>query len=278
MTCALFPKCLQELSAGELMEACAAAGIDTPTVMVRDGYWVTEADAETSLPAFLRTAEAYGMRPDYAQTGLNMARLEEDNRLLRILAANGIRQVRMGMLDKEVVPDYRELDDWFRRAAARAEAAGRANGIRCVIQIHGNLYPHNATAAWRLVKDLDPRYIGIKLDPGNNLNFEGFERFDYQIRLLREYITALGVKDVAIERRPGCATGGKGWSRRFVPITEGMADYDLILRELLRVGFNGPMVLMPFYEAGDRQALLRMIGEEAAFLRAAEARAREAAV
>lgn len=275
MTCALFPKCFQDLSAEELMETCAAAGIDTPTVMVRDGYWVTEADAETSLPAFLRTAEAYGMQPDYAQTGLYMARLEADNRLLRTLAANGIRQVRMGMIDKEVVPDYRELDDWFRRAAARAEQAGRANGIRCVIQIHGNLYPHNATAAWRLVKDLDPRYIGIKLDPGNNLTFEGYERFDYQIRLLREYITALGVKDTSVERRPGCTTGGKGWVRRFVPINEGMADYDLILRELLRVGFDGPMILMPFYEADSREELLRLIGGEAAYLRAAEARARE---
>jgi len=271
----LFPKFFQSLTADELMETCQSLNLDAPTAMVRDGYWVNDADLEGSLAAFIKTAERHGMRISYAQTGLHMPDLKPNDRTLKTLAAAGIEQARMGMIPKEIVPDYRELPDFFTRAAEKAEAAGRACGIRCVIQIHGNLYPHTATAVWQMVKDLDPQYIGVKIDPGNNLTFEGYERFDYQIRLLRDYITAVGVKDTEIGRNPGVTTGGKGWWRRFAPITEGLADYGLIVSELLKVGFDGPMVFMPFYEEKDTARLMKLLGEEVAYLRGIEKRKRE---
>ncbi len=267
ITFQLFPKLFQSLSLEELMETCRSLNFDAPTVMVREGYWVQEQDLERSLTTFVRTAERYGMTVDYAQTGLHMPALEPDNPVLQALAAAGIKQVRLGMIPKDVVPDYRQLPDFFARAAAKAEEAGRRNNIRCVIQIHGNLYPHNATAVWPMVRDLDPKYIGVKLDPGNNFCFEGYERFDYQIRLLREYITAVGVKDAAVRQRPGVTDGGKGWYRQFVPITQGLANYELIVEELLKVGFDGPMVFMPFYEM-EPKAFLAAVKEEVAYLRA----------
>ena len=262
----LFPKFYQSLTADELCARCTQLNIDAPTVMIREGYWVTDTALEYTLKSFMNTAATHGMRPTYAQTALHMPALTENDDTLRILAANGIEQARVGMIGKDAVSDYRDLPDFFRAAAERTERAARAAGIRAVVQIHGNLYPHNATAVWQMVKDLDPQYIGVKLDPGNNLTFEGYERFDYQIRLLREYITALGVKDTAIERANANAnTDGKGWRRRFVPATEGLADYDLILRELQGVGFDGPCVLMPFYE--ERTDFDDALAGEVAYLR-----------
>ena len=75
-------------------------------------------------------------------------------------------------------------------------------GIKAIVQIHGMMYPHNATSAYMALKDLDPTHIGVKLDPGNNVQQEGFELWNYQIPLLGEYISALGVKDANLIVHP----------------------------------------------------------------------------
>ncbi|MCL2088657.1 MAG: sugar phosphate isomerase/epimerase [Oscillospiraceae bacterium] len=266
----LFPKEFGDVSVDRLMELCVKMGFDGPTALVRDGYQLSDSNLKTALAEYVKTAQKHGLSVTYAQTGLQMKGLSADNQTLKALADGGITQVRTGMMGKDVVPDYRMLDDYLKRAVADAENAARANKIQLVVQIHGNLYPHNATAVWNAVKDSDPRYIGIKLDPGNNLVFEGYERFDYQIRLLRDYIVAVGVKDAAILQTPGVTGGAKGWHRRFVPVTKGMTDWKLILSELRSQNFTGPLVFMPFFEAADRDELIRVITEEVQFMKEQE--------
>ena len=118
-----------------------------------------------------------------------------------------------------------------------------------------------------MVRALDPRYIGIKLDPGNNREQEGYERFDYQIPLLGEYIAALGAKDAAQSRTGDPADARKGWKTAFVPAYEGQSEYLQIFAELDKIGFDGPAILMPFYAADDYAALTDRLQREIAYFK-----------
>mgnify|MGYP005857321707 CR=1 FL=1 len=89
----------------------------------------------------------------------------------------------------------RDLYEFTRSLTEKIADAAENSNIKAIIQLHGGCYPHNATAAYPLVKELNPDYIGIKIDPGNNYNQEGYEDFEYQVNLLNEYIGALGAKD-----------------------------------------------------------------------------------
>ncbi len=262
----LFAKFFQSLSMEQLMETCASLSIDGPTLLIRDGYWVTSDNLHTTLPGFVRLAKEYGLQVEYADTPFGMNEMDKLDSELELLAENGVKMFRVSYVPKTAAP-ARELADLLKRYAAGAAAAAERHGLRAVVQLHGVFYPHNATAAWPMVKDLDPRYIGIKMDPGNNLAQEGYELFDYQVALLGEYLAAIGEKDAGLFRTGSKAADGKGWERRFVPAQEGIADYDFIFREIRKNGQTPVGILMPFYHENEPEKMLAAFREEIAYFK-----------
>ncbi len=262
----LFAKFYQSLTAEELMTLCRTMGLDGPTAMIREGYWTPEDKLEATLPAFVKLAEAHGLTVAYADTPFAMGRLPEMDKELSLLAECGIRLFRVQYLPKSALP-ARELAGALARLAETAAKAAEKHGLRAVIQLHGFMYPHNATAVWPAICSLDPRYIGVKLDPGNNLCQEGYEDWGYQVALLGEYIAAVGEKDAALTRGSAAPTGGKGWRRQFVPATEGIADYDALFTLFKAAGVNVPGIVMPFYDENNTDARNAKLREEVAYLK-----------
>ena len=261
----LFAKFLQHMSVDELMETCASLGINGPTALIREGYWTEPSDLSTLKP-FVAKANSYGLSVKYADTPYSPDDAEID-RAFGILAENGIELARLAYVGKNAVKDPRDLCDKASRFAASAAKLAEKHGIRAVIQCHGGAYPHNATAAWPIVRDLDPRYIGIKIDPGNNIQQEGSELFNYQIALLREYIAAVGAKSGALYRDQSSNDDSNGWKRINVPAQEGVANYHLIYRELGKIRCDGPSILMPFYHENEPDLLLEELRGEIAYLK-----------
>lgn len=140
------------------------------------------------------------------------------------------------------------------------------------MQIHGNCYPHNATAAYPIVKGLNAANIGIKIDPGNNYAQEGYEDFTYQIHLLKEYIQAVGAKDACSLRVRETEEGNKGWQTFFVPAYEGRSNYDQVYSELKMIGFKGPMILMPFYNTDNPPTMIEKLKKEISYFKSKEQR------
>ena len=248
----LFPKNYMGRPAEELMMLCKELGIDGPTALIRDGYWMQADNMKETLPAFVRLAEQYGLEVVYAETPFQMEKLPELDDKLAVMADCGIRQFRVDFFAKNAVP-ARELAGRLARMTETAAKAADRHGLRAVVQLHGGAYPHSATAAWPAVKNLDPRYIGVKLDPGTNLLQEGYEDFSYQIGLLGEYIAAIGEKDGAVFREHPSETGAKGWTSRWVPSQQGMINYDSIFALLKKQNLDIPGILMPFYDEGALQ-------------------------
>lgn len=266
----LFAKFFQHRSAEELMADCRELGLDGPTALIRDGYWVNKQNMAESLPAFVRSAQQSGLEVTYAETPFALRDIPNLTKELAVMQDCGITDFRVDFISKRTAETYRELPQVLRPLIERAaEASGKA-GLRMIIQIHGGCYPHNATAAYPLVAGLDPRTVGVKIDPGNNLCQEGYELFDYQIELLGEYVAALGAKDACMKRAGDPAGPTKGWVRQFVPAYEGAADFPQIFRALHQIGFAGPAIFMPFYHENDFASLYDCLRREIAYLKQVE--------
>ncbi len=255
----LFAKSFDKLSQEELMQLCAELGVDGPTMLIREGYWTTEDDL-TTIPKFIKAAESFGLEVKYADTSIidDSPKSEE---LFAILAENGIEKLRLGFRfrphGREAV---RALADDLVDYAERMAKLSEKYGVLPIMQIHGWMYPQSATAAYAAIKHLDPKHIGVKMDPGNNYCQEGYEYFDYQVDLLGEYIAALGVKNAVFNFRHG------KWLPMFTPAHAGIADYKKVYGELNKIGFDGPTIMMPLYEAKDVDEYKQLIKEELAYV------------
>jgi len=268
----LFAKFFHHLSVEELMNVCCELGLDGPTAMIREGYWIRPEAVAEDLPRYVQAARAAGLEVAYADTPFDMDKLSTLERELNALAENDVHLFRVNYIAKSAVP-ARQLSDHLSRMAEMAAVAAEKHGLRAVIQLHGWMYPHNATAAYAGVKNLDPRYIGIKMDPGNNLSQEGYELFPYQVELLGEYIAAVGQKDGVITRTAATPDKGKGWVRHFEPAQSGFANYDELFGELKKHNLQVPGILMPFYHENDYPRMLEVFKEEIAYFKRCQSEA-----
>lgn len=259
----LFAKQFAQLTADELMTVCAELGLDGPTLLLRDGYWTTPDDLSAVKP-FVQKAKEYGLEVTYCDSPLTKFD-DQDERTLAVLSENGIKNVRLGYIPRPSGERVRHMAEELSAFAEKAAKMAGKHGVRAVIQLHGGVNPQTATAAYRAVKDLDPEYIGVKLDPGNHICQEGYEAWEYQVELLGEYICALGAKGAAMFR-DGDPGVDNGWVRRFVPAQDGAIDYREIFGLLKKAAFNGPTILMPFYHGDNYDRMLSVLKEELAYL------------
>jgi len=139
--------------------------------------------------------------------------------------------------------------------------------VQAVYQVHhGTLIPSGALA-YQLVRGLNPRGVGVELDPGNQ-TFEGTENWDDAARWLGEYLVAMGIKDSAPRQDANrMHEPGKGWRRDWVPLDEGVINWHGVISALQRANFRGPLVLMPFYDENDPVSHVAKLKREVAYLR-----------
>jgi sugar phosphate isomerase/epimerase len=276
LTYSVFPKFLQSLSAPELASAVREAGLDTTNLVIRDGYWVSKAALAAQLPAFLEAMRGEGLTVRFATAGFLPEELQADESPLALLREHGIAELRMGYFQAPAAQVRTALDDARRRMGVMAALCAK-HGVRAIYQVHhGTLIP-GASAAYHLVRDLDPKAVGVELDPGNQTH-EGLEDWARSAHLLGEYLVALGVKDSRQHREPSRGDEPtKGWSRWWCPIDEGVINWHAVLSALKAVGFAGTLEFMPFYEPHNVFAQLATLKREVAYLRGVEAAVRDGA-
>ncbi len=266
----LFPKDFQQFELSALMDAVSRCGFDGPTALIRDGYWVSKDSVKTRLPDFVKAANQAGLEVKYGSADISLDSLERDGEgldLLKCFAHNGITQVRLQHVAKNPKDDVRQYAERFRRQAYFAAQAGEKAGLQCIIQLHGMCYPHSATAVYEGIKGLDPQYIGVKMDPGNNVCQEGYELYWYQVKLLGEYLSAMGAKDVGWFRNEGVTDSTKGWYLAWKPAYEGLINYHEIFGLLKKANFEGPIIQMPFYSVNSHEELIETVSKELAYLK-----------
>jgi L-ribulose-5-phosphate 3-epimerase len=94
-----------------------------------------------------------------------------------------------------------------------------------------------------LLRDLDPRWMGVQFDIRHAV-VEGGLAWPVNLRLLAGWINTLAVKDFRWARQ------GAGWETENCPLGQGMVDLPAFAGMLKRQSFSGPISIHFEYPLG----------------------------
>jgi hypothetical protein len=91
-----------------------------------------------------------------------------------------------------------------------------------------------------LMKDLDPRYVGLNYDIGH-VTAKGGAGWRESIRAVGDFLHSCSIKDFYWEKESHVPAGQWPWRTRLVRPGDGMVDFLDFFRYLQAIGFQGPL-------------------------------------
>lgn len=135
------------------------------------------------------------------------------------------------------------------------ETLSKRYKVRALVETHQGLITPSASLAHRFVSHFEPEHVGVICDPGNMV-LEGFETYLMGLQLLGPYLAHVHVKNAAFVR----PDKGGVWQPRWMPLEDGVVNLKEVLRSLLKVGYDGWLVMEDFSSArGSLEALTHNI-------------------
>lgn len=233
----VFSKPLHMFSLQDTAQMIAEAGfggIDY-TVRVPQGHVLPER-VEEDLPKAVDAAKAAGLKVEMITTEIVSARDPQAEKVLRTAAKLGVKYYRLGVHSYDeklgVWGSLQKLKPVFKDLADLNQSVG----------IHGAIQNHAGTrvgsALWdlhELLRDLDPRWIGVQYDI-RHATAEGGQSWPLPLKLLAPWIKCTDAKDFKWEQTPG-----KAGVIENVPIGEGIVNFDAYARLMRELKLTGPI-------------------------------------
>jgi L-ribulose-5-phosphate 3-epimerase len=232
----VFSKPLHTFSHADTASMIAEAGyggIDY-TVRVAQGHVLPERVQE-DLPKAVEAAKAAGLKVEMITTDIASAQDKHAESVLRTAAKLGVKFYRLGAYNyddklgvagtlKKLKPVFKDLAD-----------LNQGIGIHGAIQNHAGV--RVGSALWdlhELLRDLDPRWIGVQYDI-RHATAEGGQSWSLPLKLLAPWIKCTDAKDFKWEQSPGKA------SIENVPIGEGIVNFDSYFKLVRELKLTGPI-------------------------------------
>jgi sugar phosphate isomerase/epimerase len=260
MKFSVFTAATPEWTPDEAATTLAAQGWDGVEWRITDqepadppGFWAGNratwplAGLEDRLGEIAAVTKAAGL--EFSGIG-GYARCDDRDNVERMLAATAAldaHQVRVTMLPLGLAA-YPAL---FDRARADMEwVAGRAvaYGVKALVELHHRTIVASASAAIRLVGDLDPAHVGVIHDVGN-LVIEGHEDALAGFQMLGAHLAHVHVKNVAWRQIGTRPDGSAIWAEDWAPLRDGQADIGAYFAALRVHGYDGWITVEDFSTA-----------------------------
>ena len=267
----MFTKLLKALDTAQLADTIQDLGFDGFDLAIRPGYPVNPENVATALPRAAKDWVARGLTIGLVTTNVDFVdpAAPEVEPLLAACAEIGCRHIKLGYWGYRGEP-YWEGVESIRRALAQFETLCRKHDTCVMVHTHsGPYYGSNCAGAMHLVRGLDPRYVGIYLDPGH-LAIDG-EDPEMAFDMVRDYLALVAVKSPAWF----CSQEGDEvrWEDRFVPLREGMVNWRQVFALLRTLQYDGVLSLHSEYEDLSHEELLRVTRDDLSYLRSRLAQA-----
>lgn len=185
--------------------------------------------------------------------------VDEVESIERVLYAAKIMECPSIRLDP---PSYDETENYtvlFNRTKAKVmelEKLAAKYGVAINFETHmGNIIP-SASAAYRLVCDCDPRYVGVLFDPGNMVH-EGFENYRLGIELLGKHLSHVHVKNGVWKMTEKTDAGVEKYAPTWAQFWKGYADLGKLIQVLRDVGYEGYISVEDFTNDEDTVTKLK---------------------
>jgi sugar phosphate isomerase/epimerase len=256
-----FTKPFRTLNAAQTAELVADVGWDGVELPVRakDGQ-ITPEKIEDELPGFIGALRERGREVTTVTTDIT-AVTPAAEKVLRAASRLGIKRYRLGSLnyakDKPIPAQLNEMGARLRDLAA----LNKELGLQAGFQNHSGDSRVGAPIwdIWTMIKDLDPKAMGICFDIGH-ATIEGGLAWPIHFRMATPHLTAVFVKDFFWKKN------AKDWKMEWCPLGEGMVNRDFFNR-LKATGYTGPICQHHEYELGTAAEMRAHFKKDLATLR-----------
>ncbi len=259
----LFSKSIQFLDYDRMAAFIAKLGFDGVDLTVRSNGHIKPGDVETELPKVAKSMEGVGKKITMIATDIVDADMEAEV-ILRTASSLGIKYYSTGYFRYGDNQDINSVLDECRRKMERLEKMNRRYNIHGCYQNHSGPYKFVGGAVWdlhRIIKDFDPEFIGIQYYI-MHAYVEGAYAWPYALRLVAPWIKVFALKDYMWEQD----NTGK-WKNKFVPLGEGMVDFDAYFNEIKRLKIPTNFTMHNMYDLGGAEtgSLTPSMDEETIF-------------
>lgn len=217
----------------KILAECGYGGIDY-TVRVPQGHVQPDKVAD-DLPRAVDAAHAAGLKVEMITTDIVSVRDKHAETVLRTAAKCGVKIYRVGNWNYDPKLSVSAMWDKVRPALVELAALNASLGIHGAIQNH--MGTRIGSPVWdlcELLKDLDPRWLGVQYDIRHGTT-EGGQSWSLPLRRLAPWIRCTDIKDFKWDQRPGKATV------EGVPLGEGIVPFDAYFKLVRELRLSGPM-------------------------------------
>jgi len=248
---AIFSKHLQFLTGEALAKAVAELGFDGVDITVRKGGHVEPARVAQDLPALAAICKQHGLEVPMITTDIVDAETPFAEDILKTMDGLGLRNYRFGgfkwTAGQSGGQSYAAQLDAMKPRLAKLAALNARYQACAMYHTHSGVGLVGA-AIWDLhilMKDLDPKAMGVNYDVGHATIEGGLGGWIASFQITGPHLRGIAVKDFLWVR------DAKGnWRERWTPIGEGMVRFPQFFGMVAEAGFSGPLQVHYEYPLG----------------------------
>jgi sugar phosphate isomerase/epimerase len=193
----------------------------------------------------MKALQKVGIGSKMIVTNINNSEDKYTRPILKTMADLGIKYYRMGYFDYDAGKSMPQNLDEIKRAFEKLEKLNREYGVSGNYQNHSGIRVGGPVwDLYHLLKDCDPKYIGVQYDVRHAI-VEGGESWSLGMKLLAPWIQTTDIKDFIWQKNE------KGeWQILNVPLGEGMVDFKTYFELYKSMKIEAPISIHYEYDLG----------------------------
>ena len=234
----IFSKHLQFLQGKDLAKAAAEIGFDGIDLAVRKGGHIEPERVREELPDLVAIIRRHGLEVPMLTTDIVDTETPHAETILKTMADLGIRNYRWGGFKYAADQPYAAQLDRIKPRIAKLAALNSRYQACAMYHTHSGVGLVGASIwdLYLLLKDFDPRAVGVNYDIGHATVEGGLGGWINSFRICGAHVRGIAVKDFLWGKN---AKGN--WAEQWTPLGEGMVRFPQFFTMVAASGFSGPL-------------------------------------
>ncbi|MEO8370790.1 MAG: TIM barrel protein [Candidatus Solibacter sp.] len=244
---AIFSKHLQFVEGEALAATAAGLGFDGIDITLRAKGHIEPATVARDLPPLVAAIRKNGLEVPMVTTEIADADTPFTEDVLKACSSSGIHYYRFGAYKWDAAKPYEAQLEVMKPKLAKLAALNAKYQMCAIYHTHSGvgLVGANIWDLWHLMRDLDPKSMGINYDVGHATIEGGLGGWINSFKIAGSHLRGIAVKDFA------WAKDAKGvWQAQWKPIGEGMVKLPQFFDMVAQSAFDGPLQIHYEYSLG----------------------------